>query len=485
MQNDIQNKKILLVDLPWRGKKYAGRAGMRWAHTSNKEPILSFRPFPFYLGCTAAVLENAGYSVKVIDALAENLDEFSFIEKVKEYAPDFIIAETHTPSYNNDKYFMEVLKKETNAKLILAGPHATALPEETHEETKKYVDYVLAGEYEFLTLDVVEGRKKGPVVKLEKSVDINTIPWPARHLFKMNLYNEVFCRNYPNIQLMGSRGCPYRCSYCSIYQMSGERRQRVRDPKNIIEEIKFIIKTYKPRELYFDDDNIDANPKWFEELLDLKIKENIKIPFTCMGHVNIKPELLEKMKKAHCVGIKLGIESTNNEVLKRLGKGMTKEMAEKTIKKCRDVGIKTHLTFCVGLPGDTEQTVNETVDFAKKQGDNFQISIATPFPKTPFWNEAEKEGWLDFKSWDDFDGMDHSIINYPHLSSEKMKKIVNDAQKYTYKKTILSGEWIKFVRMIYQERGLKGLTKLAFIRGPGMAKDAFLSKVKPKKKVEK
>ncbi|MDP2750643.1 MAG: radical SAM protein, partial [Nanoarchaeota archaeon] len=312
--------KILLVDLPWRGKVYAGRAGMRWAHTSNKSPVISFRPFPFYIGCTAALLEQKGHEVIVVDALAEKLSDEDFFRRIEEFNPDFILAETHTPSYNNDKIYMKELKDNfPNIKLILAGPHATALPEQVLKETGSFVDFIISGEYEHLTLHVIDGKEKGPIVKLKESKEMNEIPWPARHLFKMNLYNEVFCRDFPNVQLMASRGCPFRCSYCNIYQMSGGRKHRTRNIDDVMAEIKQIVETYKPKEIYFDDDNIDATQNWLSALMNAKIESgkkdrNLKIPFTCMGHVNIKPELLDKMKEAGCVGIKLGIESTDNEV---------------------------------------------------------------------------------------------------------------------------------------------------------------------------
>ena len=246
--------------------------------------------------------------------------------------------------------------------------------------------------------------------------------------------------------------------------------------KDVIEEMKYCIEKYDPKELYFDDDNIDASHNWLSELMDLKIKEGIKIPFSCMGHVSIKPELLEKMKKAGLQAMKFGVESTNDEVLKRLGKGSTKELAIRTINKCKELGIKTHLTYCIGLPGDTEETVKKTVEFARTQGNHYQVSIAAPFPGTPLFKEAEENGWLNFKTWDDFDGMKDAIINYPHLSSKKLYEIYSKAQSYTYLKVLRDGEWVKYIRMIYQERGFAGLLKLVFVRGFGMVKEAISSK---------
>jgi anaerobic magnesium-protoporphyrin IX monomethyl ester cyclase len=469
--------KILICDLPWKGKKYAGRAGMRWAHTSNKEPVVSFRPFPFYLATTAAVLENAGHEVLVLDALAERLEDEIFFKKAADFQPDFILAELHTPSYNNDRFYFGELKKITGAKNIFVGPHPTAMPERVLQENQGVADYVAVSEYDFLALDIVEGRIAPGIAKQSQVTDIKKLPWPARHLFKMNLYNEVFCREYPNIQLMGSRGCPFMCSYCNVFTMNNfTRKQRVRDPKDVWDEAEFIIEKYKPKELYFDDDNINASAQWLETFLDEKIARRIDVPFTCMGHVNISEQLLEKMKKANCVGWKLGIESVDDNVLRTLRKGTNHAIQLRTLKKCKDLGIKCHLNFCIGLPGDTEETVKKTMEFADNWGDNYQVSIAAPLPGTPLFEDAINNGWLKEVDWNEFDGMENAIVQYPHLPIATLKKIAMKGQSSTYKKTLTSGEWKKYVRMIYNERGLSGVAKLVFVRGPGITKEILFSR---------
>jgi anaerobic magnesium-protoporphyrin IX monomethyl ester cyclase len=469
--------KILICDLPWRGKKYAGRSGMRWAHTSDKAPVLSFRPFPFYLATAAAVLENAGHEVKVIDALAEKLSDEEFFSRASEFGPDFILAEVHTPSYQNDReYFLE-LKQKTKAKNIFAGPHPSGVPDQVLLENQGVADYVVVSEYEFLTLDIVEGRVHEGIVASKTVADIRQLPWPARHLFKMNLYNEVFCREYPNIQLMASRGCPFRCSYCNVFLMNSMlHKQRVRDVSDIWDEAEFVIEKYKPKELYFDDDNINASPAWFEQFLDEKIRRKIDIPFTCMGHVNISPELLEKMKKANCSGWKLGIESTDDQVLRTLGKGTNHAIQERTLNKCRELGIKCHLNFCIGLPGDTEETIKKTLDFAESCGDNYQVSIAAPLPGTRLFEEAVKNNWIGKVDWNKFDGMEDAVLRYPNLDPEILKKLAMRGQSNTYKKTLTTGEWKKHVRMIYNERGIMGVAKLVFVRGPGITKEILFSR---------
>lgn len=453
-------QKVLIVDLLWKDKVYAVRGGQRWANTNDKEPIVSFRSFPFYLGCTASVLRNDGHEVKVIDALAEHLTEEEFFQRIADFNPDFLLAESHTPSYNNDVAYMKVIKEKfPQIKLILAGYHPTAFPKETYEENKEVIDYVIAGEFEYATLDIVNGHEKGVV--MGKIVDMNKIPPPARDLFKMELYNEVFCRKYPNMQFQFGRGCPFDCVFCNIHSMSAYS-VRCQDPKSCWDEVEDCMKKYKIKEIYIDNDNINSNKKWLKELMEEKLRRKIKIPFTCMGHLSIPHDLLELMKKCGCQGIKFGVESANNEVLKKLKKGLTKEMAIKTIEKCKELGIKTHLTYCIGTFYDTEESIKETLEFAKKYGTHYQLSVATPFPSTKMYEHAKENGYLNFKSWDDFNGLGDPVVKYPHLDPEKLKKLAEEGQASTYKKVLSSpSETWKYLRMIHAERGWKGIFKLA------------------------
>ena len=116
--------------------------------------------------------------------------------------------------------------------------------------------------------------------------------------------------------------------------------------------------------------------------------------------MKIHKATLEVMKLAGCTGIKFGAESSDDTVLRRLKKGLTLDMAKKTLANCKELGIRTHLTYAIGLPGDTEETIKKTLKFAQEQGTAYQVSIATPFPGTPLYEEAKKEGWLNFKNWE-------------------------------------------------------------------------------------
>ena len=460
--------RVLLAELPWLKPdgtpyKFAGREGMRWSYTSDKPPILSFRPFPFFLSYTSALLNKAGHEVRVIDALAYKIPYDGFITKIQMSNAEYLIAETHTPSHNNDKKIAADIKKvNPNIKIVFTGPHASAMPDEVLKEDA--VDYVIIGEYEHLVLDLISGKITDTKITAKESPDIDSYPWPDRAMFPIEKYNETFCDNWPNVHILASRGCPFSCSYCNVSLMCGGRKIRYRNPHDVVEEMKYCIKQYEPKEFWFEDDNINANEQKFKRLMSTIYDAKIKVPFKAMGHMNISRNALELFQMAGGNGLKIGVESIDDEVLKRLKKGITFEMIKKTLQNCEELGIKTHLTYCIGLPGDTEETIKKTIEFAKKNGTQYQICMVTPLPGTLLFEEGKKEGWLKFDSWDDFNGLNNSIINYPNLSNKRIYELYQIGQDSTYKKIFLNGEWKKYLRMIYQERGIKGILKL-FKRG--------------------
>jgi anaerobic magnesium-protoporphyrin IX monomethyl ester cyclase len=482
--------RVLFVNLPWRGRDYAVRAGSRWAHSlKNTKRVVNYRPFPFFMASAAALIEKK-HEVLVIDALAEELGESEFFRKIKEFRPEVTVAEISTPSYNNDISFLKEIKKLTNSKIIVAGQHPSALPEEVIKENS-FISNVLVGEYEYILQSLLANRKpltnqaqnqiknvKSKILRNTKLPDIDTIPWPARHLFDMKLYNEPFCDSYPNIQMMASRGCYYRCSYCNTFLLYGGRNYRFRNPKDIVDEMEYCVGKYLPKEFYFDDDLINAEPEKLEEMCLLKIKRKIGTPFSAMAHSNISRKILEIMKKAGCRALKFGVETADEEVLRQLGKGITIEMVKKAVQNCKELGIRTHLTYAIGLPGETKESIRKTIRFALKYGDSYQISLATPYPGTPLYNLAKSKGWLQVDSWEDYDGAKKSIMDLPNLSAGEIYELYLLGQKSFYRKLLESGEYKKFIRMAYQEGGLPNLAKLFFIRGPGLARSIIESKLK-------
>ena len=266
----------------------------------------------------------------------------------------------------------------------------------------------------------------------------------------------------------------HNCSYCNIHLSNDSiRRQRVRNIHDVVAEMKFCVEKYRPKEFWIEDDIFNGSEEKVREFCRVKIQEGVNTPFSALCHAKIQRETLEIMKMAGCTGIKFGMESADAQVLLRLKKGLTLDMVKKTLQNCKELDIRTHLTFAIGLPGDTEETIKKTLRFAQNAGTAYQVSIATPFPGTPLYEEAKKNGWLNFNSWEDFDGLNKALINYPTLSAETLYKYYLLAQDSTYKKVFTSGDYKKYIKMIYQERGITGLLNL--VKRPDIIRSVWKS----------
>jgi radical SAM superfamily enzyme YgiQ (UPF0313 family) len=448
--------KVLFVNAPWFEKNSTGvRAGTRWAHTEDKKSPLKYVPFPFSLSYAAAVLEEADIKVNVIDAIADNLDEGNFLNRVRKYSPDLIVMECSTPSIEVDFKNAEKIKNMTDSNIVFVGNHVSALPKEVL--CNKNVDFGLIGEYDYTLRELVlnfDDRKKYPKIlglafKEKNTVHVNErrplinideLPLPARHLFHMEKYNETFCERYPNIQMLASRGCPFSCIFCIEPWTTYNHTYRARSVPLVLEEMDKVIKDYKPKEIYFDDSTFTVSEKRTIDLCNGIIENDFNIPWSCMTTANCirTKKMLEKMSKAGCERIKIGLESADEEVLKKTGKPYDLEHVKKALRWAKECDIGVHITVMVGLPGETKSSVEKTIRYVEnlaKEGliQSTQSSFAVPFPGTKFYTMAIENGWLLTKEWSKYDGSCGSIVSYPRLTTEEivqLKTKVNEHWRY-------------------------------------------------------
>lgn len=255
----LKNKmKTLLLNLPWRQNNRLGvRAGSRWPFTSlpEKDGKIHYIPFPFFLAYATALLKKKGCAAKLIDAIAEGIDEETVLEKVENYAPDILVIETATPSFRNDIKIAEKLYKAVPGRaIVLCGPHAGVFAEEMLTQYP-CIDFIIRGEYEYALLELVRCQKAradlsvidGLVWKNKEKIvvnkprptiaDLDSLPWPEREDVPLYKYNDGFAGlPSPNVQMWASRGCPYSCSFCLWPQtMYYERRYRKRDPRDVVD----------------------------------------------------------------------------------------------------------------------------------------------------------------------------------------------------------------------------------------------------------
>ncbi|MFA5992260.1 MAG: radical SAM protein [Candidatus Pacearchaeota archaeon] len=484
--------KVLLANPPWnKGDRLGVRAGSRWSYTVKKteksQKIPSYVPFPFYLAYATALLEKNKIDVLLIDAIAEGLSDEEFMKRVVEFKPDLFVIETSTGSIYQDLEYCREMKEQTNAFSVLCGPHATVLNKEILGESE-FVDFILLGEYEFILLNLVKAMKgknfskvKGLVYRKSKKVivnaraesfDINQLPWPARKFLPMKQYSDTFgCLASPSVQVITSRGCPFNCIFCLWPKiMYGGKNYRIRNPKDVIDEVEFLIKEYGFRSFYFDDDTFNIGKerihKLCEEIKSRVILKNVKWGAMCRADTCDR-EMLEDMKNAGMIAIKFGVETADPEVMKKIGKDLDLKKLEETIKICRELEISVHLTFAFGLPGETKESLKKTMEYPIKLGvDSAQFSIVTPFPGTDYFNELEKENRIITKDWSKYDGADSAVFRTENLTQKDLEDALKMANKkwaaYIIKRNLFNPEYYR--RLIKNPIGSINYLKELFLK---------------------
>jgi len=418
--------KIMLINPPGH---YA-RAGSRWPH--KVDGGFSYVPFPFWLAYAAAFLQKEGFNVDLKDCVALRWDSAKLKDYVGNFKPDIIVMETSAPSY---KFDIETLKIITDNGLIpsaAVGYHATAIP---GMHLQDGFEYAIIGEYELPLLDLaryIDGVEKslpeagiaskanpnalhGPFVE-----ELDSIPLPARDLLPMDTYVDVFAFGR-SIQVITSRGCPFKCSFCCETILPGKAGARFRSAENVCDEIEFLIKKHNPDEIYFDDSSFTINRNHVLAICDQMNKRGIKIKWSCMADAKVNEEELKKMAESGCRAIKFGVESADQDVLAAIPKHVDLDDVRQTVKNCKKYNIKTHATFVFGLPGETKEKASKTIDFVLSLGtDTAQFSVATPYPGTRFYKMAEENGWLISKDWEDYGC--NVVIEYPGYTKSDIFK---------------------------------------------------------------
>ncbi len=463
--------KLFLGNAPWYKSGFYGvRAGSRWPHLESE--VERYMPFPFQLAYATALLEKHGFEVLLIDGIAEKLTEDEFLTKLTDFNPDLILLEVSTPSFETDIRFSRRLRKQIgqSAKLAFCGPHALMFKPEfldAHPE----VDLVLIGEYEQTlnrtaqTMDEGNDLTSVPGIILrdkwgkaiftgppEVVKEIDTLPWPARHFLPMyNYFDNPGNIPEPSLQMWGSRGCPFSCSYCIWPQLMSGNSYRPRNVHNILDEMEYVCAEYGFHSVYFDDDTFNIGKKRMLDFCEEKIQRKLDLPWAIMARADLMDqEILEAMAEAGLRGVKYGIESAEPKLLAHVRKDLNMRKAVENIAITKKLGIKVHLTFMFGIPGETKETINKTVKLAKRLNpDSIQFSILTPLPGTQIYDELLTKGHLLDANWEKFDGYFSSVIRTEELTAKDLEKAVRWAWSTWYRHRVLHKfSWKDFSRIL-------------------------------------
>jgi anaerobic magnesium-protoporphyrin IX monomethyl ester cyclase len=380
-----------------------------------------------YLG---AASEQQGHTVRIYDG---DVEDTSLERVLRDFAPDLIGITANTIQIKSAWRDAAVVKSVADIPVVLGGPHPTVLPAESAERPE--VDIVVRGEGEVTWEELCQWRKvdgewQAAISGLESVQgisyqtpdgqvhhnpdrpvieDLDSLPLPAYHLFKINRYTNlqptVDHIEGPSYPILTSRGCPYRCTYCS---QIGPRRWRMRSPENVVAEWRWLVRDLGAAEVGVLDDSFNINRQRVLDICDLLIKEELThVPWIMINGIRanlVDQELLGHMKQAGCIRSAFGVESGNQEILdSAISKQLTLEQVRAAFKAAKEVGMETIGFFMIGLPGETEETMDETIRFAIELDPvvaNF--SMATPFPGTEMSRTVQEKGRLLVKDYDDF-----------------------------------------------------------------------------------
>ncbi|HOZ50074.1 MAG TPA: radical SAM protein [Candidatus Hydrogenedentes bacterium] len=440
------------------------RAGSRWPHRRNTRRVgIDYHPFPFALGYATARLTADGHQAKLVDCIALGMGDPEALEVVRDFEPDVVFMETSAPSFAADVAILRAVERPC----IAGGAHATAT---VAEHLEAGFTAVIRGEYDQVITEAMElvpqpwlATPEAPDAEYAPLVDdLDSIPYPPWHQMPMERYNDPICRGR-SVTVLSSRGCPMRCEFCTLTPYHGRRNYRLRDPVAVCDEIDALVGDFSPDEIYFDDDSITLNRDHVLTLCAEIRKRDWRLPFCCMGNATVDRDVLEAMAGAGCRAFKFGVESAVPEVLERIPKLMDMQDVLRTVRDCRALGIQTHATFLFGLPGETVERAQRTIDFALGMGAHtLQFAIVTPYPGTALYNRAKQEGWLTKEDWQSFDPAGEAVLSYPDYPAEAIVRMHDLAWRrwQRYMLTKRPATLLHHFGNAYRREGIGGIARL-------------------------
>ncbi len=377
---------------------------------------------PLGLAYLGAVSERGGDEVRILDM---EVEESPLSLVLREERPDLVGITANTIQIKAAWRVAQEIKAEMAVPIVLGGPHPTVLPEESAQ--RPGVDIVVRGEGEATWVDLcprleagasleeVEGisyRQNGRVIHNPDRppiADVDSLPFPAHHLFKMerytNLQPTLDTVEGKSFSMLTSRGCPYRCTYCSQIL---PRVWRMRSPENVVAEWRWLVKDLGAKEIGILDDSFNIDRQRVLAICDLLISQGLNhVPWIMINGIRanlVDEELLGRMREAGCIRTAFGVESGNQEILDTvIDKRLTLKEIRAAFRAAKSVGMQTIGFFIIGLPGETEETIEDTIHFACELDPlvaNF--SMATPFPGTEMREVVLEKGRLLAQDWDDY-----------------------------------------------------------------------------------
>jgi len=480
-------------------EKFDGGASSRWPDTRD----IKSSWYPVWLAYPAGMLEGS----RLLDAPPHYVSISETIRIAQDY--DFVVLFTSTVGLRSDLKMARGMKeKKPGLKIAFVGPHVQIKPAETLLASAD-IDFVVRGEFDHAVVEYAQGKPLKDILSASYVVDGKVVHNPARPLlqtaeldalpfatdvYKQDLtiekYNVPFLLN-PYVSFYTARGCPALCTFCLWPQTLSGHAWRVRSTDNVAREFAQAHKLFpQAKEFFFDDDTFNIRK---DRVIDLcKKLEPVGFQWSCTARVHSDYETLKAMADAGARLLIVGFESGDAQILKNIKKGATLEMARTFVKNCKKVGIRVHGDFILGLPGETKETIERTIDFAKELDcESVQVSMAHAYPGTELYAVSQAAGALHGEAITDDGGHQLPHLEYPGLSREDIMssvhrfydeyyfrprvawRFIRDAMWDANDRKRLFHEAVDFLRLRRERRRMarKGLENMPIAAGPGCGGD--------------
>jgi len=460
---------------------------------------------PLGLAYIAAVLERKGYEVRLLDAFIEGLENEEEVDnervllgltpsqirqEIKDFSPQVVgVSSLFTMQRKNAHAVCKIAKEVDNSIItVMGGSHPSAEPVMVLQDP--VVDFVVLGEGEQVIVDLlrylehggdiseIDGlgfRSNSKIVINEKKKfieDLDSIPFPARHLLPMDRYfqskmSHGLNRRTPYASILTSRGCPFECTFCSTHKV-WSKRYRARSAANVLSEIKYLVDTYGIKELLFEDDNMLLDKNRAHDIFDVMIKEKFDLIWRTpngVAVVTLDEEMLDKMKASGCYQIGLGVESGNKFVLNTIiKKPVDLEKARLIVKYARKIGIEAIVFLVVGMPGETLEQMRDSFSFVRSLGlyNAQHVSIATPYPGSKLYDICKDRGY--FKKDFDFDQLSirKPTIDTENWNGEDVVMLISQERRKNYLQLFFKNPILFFKALIPERLKLKIRKKIKY-----------------------
>jgi len=463
MNGSTRSPIVLFVEPPptidWTARSKISKAGRRHPCLNETgEQIYSYQN----LSC-AAVLRQRGIDVRYIHCPTQRLDVAATAHAIDTAGPRALVIMVEHINANVAEAVSRHAKQH-GAAVVWVGPHVTAL--HRSEIAKDCVDFILRREWDYAVAELLDALGGAAPLESVKGLtwkrpdativgnddrpfieNLDELPIPAYDLVDLGAFYESVFIAFPAATMITSRGCPFDCMYCSYPQTIYGHRHRTMSPARVVREMEYLVREKGVKEIRIDDDTFNINTRRCIDICALMIEKNISVAFSVQARPQLMTdELARWLKRAGCRMVLYGVESGNDEVLRKMRKRTTKDEIRRGVRIARKHGLDVLNCVMLGFFWDTPESVEETIRFAFELNAEFtQVSTPTPLAGTDYYALLEQNCCFVTREWHRHDSVHHSAVKLPHLSNEELNRYLSTFYRRYYRRGRYL--WMMFWRM--------------------------------------